>query len=450
MGQRLLEREAVLEEALDWEAGLQELHERIAHRFSRSESRQRVLAYLQGLLGSVKRKNGWQLAEYAGDATPDGVQRLLAVYHWDADAVRDDLQGYVVEHLGDPGGVLVVDETGFLKQGKKSVGVKRQYSGTAGKVENCQIGVFLAYGSRGGAAFLDRELYLPQEWAADGERRREAGVPEGVVFRTKGQLAREMIARAVAAGVPFGWVTGDTVYGNDRRLRQWLEEQGRCYVLAVKNNEPLWASTEHGSVQVAARELARRIPDAAWQRLSAGDGSKGPRVYDWGRLPIRPGHEPDQGHWLLVRRSIADPDDLAYYACCGAGDVPLAELVRVAGTRWVIEDAFKAAKQEVGLDEYEVRRWVGWYRHITLALLVHAFLAVTRCYAAGGDGKGGAMLPGELIPLTVPEVRRLLCRLLWLPRGSPTLTIHWSGWRRRHQARAMRCHYKRRLQRPSP
>ena len=389
MGQRLLEREAVLEEALDWEAGLQELHERIAHRFSRSESRQRVLAYLQGLLGSVKRKNGWQLAEYAGDATPDGVQRLLAVYHWDADAVRDDLQGYVVEHLGDPGGVLVVDETGFLKQGKKSVGVKRQYSGTAGKVENCQIGVFLAYGSRGGAAFLDRELYLPQEWAADGERRREAGVPEGVVFRTKGQLAREMIARAVAAGVPFGWVTGDTVYGNDRRLRQWLEEQGRCYVLAVKNNEPLWASTEHGSVQVAARELARRIPDAAWQRLSAGDGSKGPRVYDWGRLPIRPGHEPDQGHWLLVRRSIADPDDLAYYACCGTGDVPLAELVRVAGTRWVIEDAFKAAKQEVGLDEYEVRRWVGWYRHITLALLVHAFLAVTRCYAAGGDGKGG-------------------------------------------------------------
>ena len=256
-------------------------------------------------------------------------------------------------------------------------------------MENCQIGVFLAYGSRGGAAFLDRELYLPQEWAADGERRREAGVPEAVVFRTKGQLAREMIARAVAAGVPFGWVTGDTVYGNDRRLRQWLEEQGRCYVLAVKNNEPLWADTERGWAQVAARRLAEGIPDDQWQRLSAGDGSKGPRVYDWGRLPIRPGHEPDQGHWLLVRRSIADPDDLAYYACCGAGDVPLAELVRVAGTRWVIEDAFKAAKQEVGLDEYEVRRWVGWYRHITLALLVHAFLAVTRCYAAGGEGKGG-------------------------------------------------------------
>ena len=244
-----------------WEAGLQALHERISHRFSRSESRQRVLAYLEGLLGSVERKNGWQLAEYAGDATPDGVQRLLAVYQWDADQVRDDLQGYVVEHLGDPGGVLVVDETGFLKQGKKSVGVKRQYSGTAGKVENCQIGVFLAYGSRYGAAFLDRELYLPQEWAADWERRREAGVPEEVVFRTKAQLAQGMIERAIGSGVPFGWVTGDTVYGNDRKLRGWLEEQGRCYVLAVKSNEPLWADTQRGSAPVAVRDLAHEIPD---------------------------------------------------------------------------------------------------------------------------------------------------------------------------------------------
>lgn len=389
MGQTLLEREAVLEEVLDWEAGLQALHARIAHRFSRSESRQRVRAYLQGLLGSVERKNGWQLAEYAGDATPDGVQRLLAVYRWDADQVRDDLQGYVVEHLGEPGGVLVVDETGFLKQGKKSVGVKRQYSGTAGKVENCQIGVFLAYGSRYGAAFLDRELYLPQEWAADGARRREAGVPQDVVFRTKGQLARAMIARAVAAGVPFGWVTGDTVYGNDRRLRQWLEEQGRSYVLAVKNNEPLWTDTERGWVPVAARELAQQIPDDQWQRLSAGEGSKGPRLYHWGLMSLRPEDEPDQGYYLLVRRSIADPDDLAYYACFSPAEASLAELVRVAGTRWIIEDAFKAAKQEVGLDEYEVRRWVGWYRHITLALLAHAFLAATRRYAAGGDGKGG-------------------------------------------------------------
>ena len=388
MGRTLVEREAVLEEVLGWEAGLQGLHARIAPRFSRSESRQRVLAYLKGLLGSVERKNGWQLAEYAGNATPDGVQRLLGVYHWDADLVRDDLREYVVEHLGDPEAVLVVDETGFLKQGKKSVGVKRQYSGTAGKVENCQIGVFLAYGSRDGTAFLDRELYLPQEWAEDGERRREAGVPEGVAFRTKAQLAQVMIARVRAAQMPFAWVAGDTVYGNDRRLRQWLEGAGIPYVLAVKSNEPLWADTAGGTVQMSARDLAQGIPAADWHRLSAGDGSKGPRIYDWGRVELGSEAPPQRGHWLLARRSIADPDDLAYYVCCGAQDVPLAELVRVAGARWIIEDAFKVAKQEVGLDEYEVRRWVGWYRHITLALLVHAFLAAIRRHAAG-DGKGG-------------------------------------------------------------
>ena len=377
------------EDALEWAAGLQALHERIAGRFGRRESRQRALAYLQGLLGSVERKNGWQLAEYAGDATPDGVQRLLATYRWDADGVRDDLREYVVEHLGDPEAVLVVDETGFLRQGSKSVGVQRQYSGTAGKVDNCQIGVFLAYGSRRGRTFLDRELYLPQAWAEDGERRQEAGVPEGVAFHTKGQLARVMIARALAAGVPFGWVAGDTVYGNDRRLRRWLEERELPYVLAVKNNEPLWADTEGGSAPVAARRLAQNIPDDQWQRLSAGEGGKGPRLYDWGRVSTGSRPELDQGHWLLVRRSITDPEDLAYYACFGAAEVALAELVRVAGTRWIIEDAFKEAKQEVGLDEYQVRRWTGWYRHITLALLVHAFLAVIQFHATGSDAKGG-------------------------------------------------------------
>ena len=385
MRQSVPERKDVLE----WAAGLQALHERIAGRFGRREPRRRALAYLKGLLGSVERKNGWQLAEYAGDVTPDGVQRLLATYRWDADEVRDDLGEYVVEHLGDPEAVLVVDETGFLKQGDKSVGVQRQYSGTAGKVENCQIGVFLAYGSRRGRTFLDRELYLPQVWAEDWERRREAGVPEAVAFRTKGQLARVMIARAVAAEVPFGWVAGDTVYGNDRKLRRWLEGQELPYVLAVKSNEPLVAGTENGPAQVAARRLAQQIPDDQWERLSAGEGSKRPRLYDWGRVSAGPGPELDRAHWLLVRRSITDPEDLAYYACFGAANLALAELVRVAGTRWIIEDAFKEAKQEVGLDEYEVRRWTGWYRHITLALLVHAFLAVTRFYATAADAKGG-------------------------------------------------------------
>ena len=282
----------------------------------------------------MERKNGWQLAEHAGDATPDGVQRLLATYRWDADGVRDELREYVVEHLGDPAAVLV-DETGFLKQGSKSVGVQRQYSGTAGKVENCQIGVFLAYGSRRGWTFLDRELYLPQAWTEDGERAAgsrssgRSGVPH------QGAIGPGDDCRALAADVPFGWVAGDTVYGNDRRLRRWLEERELPYVLVVKNNEPLWAATGGGSAPVAARRLAQSIPDDQWQRLSAGEGSKGPRLYDWGRIFLRPGSEPDQVHWLLVRRSITDPEDLAYYACFGPAKVPLAELVRVAGTRWI-------------------------------------------------------------------------------------------------------------------
>lgn len=385
----MMEPEDVVAEVVAWEAQLEALHGRIAHRFSRSESRLRALAYLRGLLGSVERKNGWQLAEHAGDSTPDGAQRLLGTYQWNAEEIRDDLRGYVVEHLGESEAVLVVDETGFLKQGVKSVGVQRQYSGTAGKVENCQIGVFLAYGSRRGNAFLDRELYLPQVWAEDWERRREAGVPEDAVFHTKGQLARKMIGRALGAGVPFAWVAGDTVYGNDRRLRQWLEEESVSYVLAVKSNEPLWAATQDGAAQVAARELAQGIPDGAWHRLSAGDGSKGPRIYYWSRVPLRPWSAPDQWCWLLVRRSITDPEDLAYYGCFSPREVPLEELVRVAGTRWVIEDVFKEAKGQVGLDQYEVRRWTGWYRHITLALLVHAFLSVTRFRAAAGYTKGG-------------------------------------------------------------
>src|SRR5579884_2375193 len=368
-----------LEEVTAWAAGLATMHARIAPRFARREPRERALAYLRGLLGPVERKNGWQLAEYVGDPTPDGVQRLLATYDWDADVVRDDLRAYVVEHLGDPQAVLVVDETGFLKKGSKSVGVQRQYSGTAGRIENCQIGVFLAYASPKGRTFLDRELYLPKEWATDTARREEAAVPATVEFRTKPQLARAMLERALAAEVPFAWVTGDEIYGGDRRLRVWLEERQVPHVLAVKSTEPLWTRTTWR--QVAAKTLAAGAADADWARLSAGEGAKGPRVYDWARVPIRALPEAGWDYWLLVRRSVADPTDLAYYVCfCPAG-TPLTELVRVAGTRWAIEESFESAKGEVGLDHYEVRRWPGLYRHITLALLAHAYLTVTRAAA---------------------------------------------------------------------
>jgi len=377
----------------------------IAPRFYRPEVRQRARRYLGGLLAPVPRRNAWQVAEHLGELTPDGVQRLLNAAQWDADQVRDDLRAYVVEHLGDPAAVLVLDETGFLKKGDKSVGVQRQYSGTAGRIENCQIGVFLAYTTPQGRTFLDRELYLPQEWAQDGVRRAEAGVPEEVEFATKPQLAQRMLQRAREAGVTAGWVTGDAVYGNDRRLRLWLEEQGQPFVLEVACKEPLWSWQERGPHQVRADRQAEQVPAADWERLSAGWGAKGPRLYDWARRPLfRPGWQGWE-HWLLVRRSMAKPAELAYYVVFAPAGTPLAELVRIAGSRWAIEECLESAKGEVGLDQYEVRKWDGWYRFITLALLAHAYLTVLRVKAllpsagekGGGDSAcyaGGRAHPG--------------------------------------------------------
>ncbi|MEO5953289.1 MAG: IS701 family transposase [Chloroflexia bacterium] len=386
-----------VEEVQSWSTGLEELHSRIAVRFARSEHRNRSLAYLKGLLGHVKRKNGWQLAEQAGEKSPDGMQRRLNDALWDQDEVRDDLRKYVVEHLGDQRAVLVVDETGFLKKGTKSVGVKRQYSGTAGRIENCQIGVFLAYASRKGHTLLDRELYLPKEWANDAQRRMEAGVPSEVQFATKPQLARHMLQRAFEAGVPCKWVTADEIYGGDRHLRIWLEEQEQPFVLAVKSNEPLWCDIGRGVRQERVADMVASIGAGEWYRLSAGDGAKGPRLYDWARvglerltwLGLGSGEEPRWEHWLLVRRSIEKSDELAYYVVFCPIRTSMGELVRVAGQRWTIEESFEITKGEVGLDEYEVRHWTGWYRHITLAMLAQAYLAVTRYYAAKVEREKG-------------------------------------------------------------
>ena len=375
-------------EVARWAEGIEQVHECISGRFRRPEPRRRVLDYLRGLLSPVERKNGWQLAEQAGDATPDGVQRLLSTYQWDADLVQGDLAGYVVEHLDDAEAVLVVDETGFLKKGDKSAGVQRQYSGTAGRIENSQIGVFLAYASDKGRTLLDRELYLPQVWTEDRERRREAGVPEEVVFRTKPELAQVMLERALESGVPFGWVAGDEVYGSDRNLRLWLERVDAPHVLAIKRNEKLWALTEKGPRRVRADRLASQVDEFDWVRCSAGDGAKGPRVYDWAAVDIRPLREPGRGYWLLARRSLADPSELAYYVCYGPAGTTLEELARVAGIRWAIGECFEEAKGQVGLDQYEVRRWDGWYRHITLAMLAQAYLAVIRHQATEQGEKG--------------------------------------------------------------
>lgn len=369
-------------------------HARIAPRFARSEPRERVLAYVRGLLAPLEKKNSWTLAERAGEAIPDGMQRLLMSADWDADAVRDDVRDYVVEHLapraGDPVGVLVVDETGFLKKGTKSAGVARQYSGTAGRIENCQIGVFLGYATPTGRTFLDRELYLPKVWAEDRQRRAEARVDEDVEFATKPELAMQMLARALDAGVPAGWVTGDEVYGQHSKLRMMLEERQMPYVLAVPVNQRVIATIGgEGAGKVAevrADALAKMLPAQAWKKISAGAGAKGPRLYHWARAAIRPLEE-TRSYWLLVRRSLSDPDDLAYYLCHGPERTPLRELVRVAGARWAIEETFQTAKGQVGLDQYQVRRYDSWYRHITLAMLAHAFLTVTTAEAGGKRGQ---------------------------------------------------------------
>jgi SRSO17 transposase len=382
--------EVAVAEVEAWAEGLAEVHARIAPRFARSEPRERVLAYVRGLLAPLEKKNSWTLAEQAGEAIPDGMQRLLAKADWDADAVRDDVRDYVVEHLGDRAGVLVVDETGFLKKGTKSAGVARQYSGTAGRVENCQIGVFLGYATSVGRTFLDRELYLPKAWAEDRERRVEARVEEGVEFATKPELAMRMLGRAIDAGVPAGWVTADEVYGQHFRLRRMLEERGMPYVLAVPVNQRVIATIEeNGARKVAelrADALAARLPVQAWKKISAGAGAKGPRLYHWARAAIRPLEDTDS-YWLLVRRSLADPTDLAHYLCHGPEHTPLRELVRVAGARWAIEETFQTSKGQVGLDQYQVRRYDSWYRHITLAMLAHAFLTATTADAGGKKGQ---------------------------------------------------------------
>jgi SRSO17 transposase len=359
-------------------AELDRVWQRLRPRFARAEMRVRCRRYLHGLLGEARRKNGWHLAEAVGERTPHGMQELLNRAVWDADAVRDDLRAYVVEHLGDPAAVLVIDETGFLKKGTKSVGVQRQYSGTAGRIENCQIGVFLAYASPQGHAFLDRALYLPKVWAEDAARREAAGVPPDVRFATKGDLARAMLARAFAEAVPATWITGDEIYGNDGALRRWLEGEQRPHVLAVACSHPVW----DGGVQVRVDALVAQISETGWQRIDVGTGSKGPRLYDWACARLPYWTEAGWAQWLLIRRSVSQPQDLAFYRAFGREGTTVVDLARVAGTRWVIESCFEEAKGEVGLADYEVRRWDGWYRHVTLALLAHALLAVTRVRAA--------------------------------------------------------------------
>ncbi|MFF4355217.1 IS701 family transposase [Streptomyces sp. NPDC001530] len=369
-----------------WDRELDDLFLRIGQRFGRADLRRRMRDYVRALLGPVGRKNGWQLAEYAGHRTPDGLQRLLNGATWNADGVRDDLQAYVAEKLGEDDGVLILDDTGFVKKGTTSAGVQRQYSGTAGRTENCQIGVFAAYATTRGRALVDRELYLPKSWTNDRDRCRAAKIPDERTFATKGELATVMVLRALASPLPIAWVTADSAYGQEWRFRRLLEETAIGYVLAVPKSQqvPRFGRIDH---------LFTQAPDEAWERRSCGDGAKGPRVYHWAavQLPVNKdfdGDRPTHQRWALARRSISRPDEIAYYLGYAPVDTGIDRLVQVAGRRWAIEECFQAAKNECGLDQYEVRRYTGWMRHITLAMLAHAFLAATAAQAAAkGDAE---------------------------------------------------------------
>ncbi|MET9183612.1 IS701 family transposase [Kitasatospora aureofaciens] len=405
---------------------------KVAGRFARVEPRRRARAFVLGLLADLPRKNCWTIAEHAGDASPAGMQHLLSRASWDADQVRDDVREFVVAHLREEDAVLVVDETGDLKKGTHSVGVQRQYTGTAGRIENSQVAVYLAYATTAGHAAIDRRLYIPRSWTQDPDRCRAAGIPEGLKFATKPALATQMIAQALDAGVPAGWVAGDEVYGGDPHLSAELESRRIGYVLAVSRKRPV--PTRAGVFR--AGNLAHGLPKRAWQRLSAGAGAKGHRFYDWAQVEI---HTPEcSGYrWLLVRRNRRT-GELAFYRCYSPHSVPLSTLVKVAGRRWTVEETFQAAKGLAGLDEHQVRRWTSWHRWTTLAMLAHAFLAI-----AAATERTVSSPPTGLVPLTCSEIRRLFTTLLPRPTRDLAHHLRWSTWRRRHQARARTSHYQR-------
>lgn len=353
-----------------WESGLESLFARMRRLFYRTESRRHAEQYVRGLLAPIERKNGWTIAEYVGEPEPKALQRFLNLSPWDADALLGLNREYAMEHLADPAAILVADPTGFPKKGTKSVGVQRQYSGTLGRIDNCQIATFLAYVTPGrDRVLVDRRLYLPKEsWLADPARCMSAGVPPEVTFATRPAQVIEMIQAARAAGMPFAWFTADEEFGCNPGLCDYLETSHIPYVTAVPKNTQF---TDTAATTVQVDELAGQLRRNAWQRRACGIGTKGFRVYDWALVDS---DHPD--HQYMIRRSI-DDGELAFYHCHNPNHARFGELVGVAGARWPIEECFGSAKNEVGLDNYQVRTWDAWHRHITLAMLAHTFLAIT-------------------------------------------------------------------------
>jgi len=431
-----------------WVQTLSCLHARLAPRFARPEPHRRTLAYLQGILSETSRKNGWQLAEHAGETRPDGMQRLLSSAVWDTDGVRDDLRSYAIEKLGNASAILAIDETSFPKQGKKSAGVGLQYCGTTGQVENCQVGVFLSYVTPQGHTLIDRELYLPFDWIEDQDRRRAVGIPESARFQTKPELACRMVERLFQAHLPISWVVADTVYGGNLDLRTWLESHQYSYVLAVPCHEPVGFQMPISRRREEAAQVEGFVlHDQDWQCLSMSEGTKGPRRFDWAVVPMLHRWEDDGRHWLLIRRSLTDPLQKAYYFVCAPLGTTLFEMVKAIGARWHIEEDFENAK-DLGLDHYEVRSFVGWYRHITLVLFAAAYLtgicAMTPSLLPTSPPSESGTIP-RVPALSRSEVSHLLAHLIWPPSSSIRRVLAWSWWRRCHQSSASYFHTQCRL-----
>ena len=438
-----------INDVIRWGAELRSLHARIAPYFARAEPYHRCLLYLQGILSDVARKNGWQLAEQAGESRPDGMQRLLSNAVWDENGVRDELRTYVLAHLRDPYAVVAIDETSFPKRGNQSAGVAHQYCGSTKQVENCQVGVFLSYISSLGHTLLDRELYLPRHWLEDRARCEKAGIPDTIAFQTKCELARAMMERVLQAQIPVAWVVADTVYGNNLDLRTWLEDHQYWFALAVASTEQIGMMTPEGRTLLTVAQAEQRfVNEEQWQRFSVKTGTKGPLLFEWACLPILHRWEDDGQHWLLIRRIPTHPTDKTYYLVFGPAGTALEVMAWAVGSRWGIEEEFENAK-DLGLDQYEVRSWVGWFRHVTLVLLVLAVLTVLCAQEQASPPVSAQEMAHQVtpspIPLTVPEVRRLLGRLLFpLPRSAMAV-LAWSWWRRGPQGRARASHTKQRL-----
>jgi len=440
-----------LQEMGGWLLRLYQFHDRIAPRFARREPRHRALLYLQAILSEIPRKNGWQIAEQAKQANPSGMQRLLSRAVWDEDGVRDDIRAFVLEYLGRTGGIGILDESSFPKRGKKSAGVKRQYCGRTGRVENCQVGVFLSYATVHGHALIDRDLYVPEDWLADRKRCREAGIPDTVSFHPKWELALHMLERARRAGLHLDWVVADTIYGRAVELREWLESHGYAYALAIACTDAVCVQMSDGHYRLAeAKAVAATVgKEQDWQRLEMGQGTKGPRTFDWAILPVVHQGVVDGRHFLLIRRSIENPDELtSYLVLTPSTTTTLQEMVSAVGARWHIEVDLEANK-DLGLDQYEVRSFVGWYRHITLVLLAYAFLVGIRVHDKShlpADGSKTQVEPSQpLLPITPSEVRSLLARLFFPRPSGAGLVQAWSSWRRQHQYWASQYHKRHRL-----